>query len=109
MGPLALVGHLVGIQVRVVEDHARPVADAAQRVARRIHPHLVAADGAQLIECAVDRGPLLPGVGADADQVAQEAGLAVGHDFGESRHAAGKIMHIHRGRCDYLVLSAPAM
>ena len=81
MRPLALVRHLVGVQVRVVEDDARPVADATQRVARRVHPHLVAADGAQFLQRAVDRGPLLPGVGSDADQVGEETGLAVGHDL----------------------------
>ena len=50
MRPLALVRHLIRIQVRVIKDHARPAADAPQRVAGGILPHLVAADGTQLIE-----------------------------------------------------------
>ena len=79
MRPLALVGHLVGVQVRVVKDDPRPAADAAQRIAGGILPHLVAADGAQLCERALDRRLLLSGVGADADQIGQETFARLGH------------------------------
>ena len=90
MRPFALVRHLVGIKVRVIEDDTRPVSDATQRVAGGIHPHFVAADSVQLVERAIDRSSLLPGVGSDADQVGQEAGLAFGHRLRKSRGSRGK-------------------
>lgn len=84
MRPLGLVGNLVGVEVGVVKQDAGTVPDAPECVAGRVLPDLVAADVAQFLQGAFDRGLLLAGVAANGDQVRQERLLTLVKGLGQA-------------------------
>ena len=81
MGPLLGIGDLVGVQVRVVEDHPPSIADAPQRVAGGVRPDLIAADGPQLLQGARHGRAFFARVAADGDQVGEKL-LLLRRQFG---------------------------